>query len=72
MAHASDEPIYITKNGEGDIAVLSIEALERRDEMIRLKAHLDAVEEGRLEGTQGISVEEARKRLMEKYKNAGL
>ena len=72
MAHASDEPIYITRNGEGDLAVLSIEALERRDEMIRLKAHLDAVEEGRLEGTQGISVEEARKRLMEKYKNAGL
>ena len=72
MAHASDEPIYITKNGEGDIAVLSIEALERRDEMISLKAHLDADEEGRLEGTQGISVEEARKRLMEKYKNAGL
>ena len=26
MAHASDEPIYITKNGEDDIADLSIEA----------------------------------------------
>ena len=72
MAHESDEPIYITKNGEGDIAVLSIEALERRDEMIRLKAHLDAVEEGRLAGTQGISVDEARNKLMEKYRNAGI
>ncbi len=40
----------------------------KRDEMIRLKAHLDLVEEGRLAGTQGISVEEARKRLMETYK----
>ncbi len=72
MAHESDEPIYITKNGEGDLAVLSIEALERRDEMIRLKSRLDAVEEGRIEGSQGITVEEARRRLMEKYKNAGL
>ncbi|MBR1565938.1 MAG: type II toxin-antitoxin system Phd/YefM family antitoxin [Oscillospiraceae bacterium] len=72
MAHASDEPIYITQNGEGDLAVLSIEALERRDELIRLKTHLDLVEEGRLAGSEGISVEEARSRLLEKYKNAGL
>ncbi len=72
MAHASDEPIYITRNGEGDLAVLSIEALERRDEMIRLKAHLDLVEEGRLAGTPGYSVDEVRNKLMEKYKNAGL
>ena len=72
LAHDTQEPIYITKNGEGDIAVLSIEALDRRDEMIRLKAHLDLVEEARLAGTQGISVEEARQKLMEKYKNAGL
>ena len=72
MAHSSDEPIYITKNGEGDIAVLSIEALERRDEMIRLKTHLDLVEEGRIAGNAGISVEEARNRLMEKYRNAGI
>ena len=72
MAHSSDEPIYITKNGEGDIAVLSIEALDRRDELIRLKARLDAVEDARLAGTQGISVDEARERLMEKYRDAGL
>lgn len=61
MAHVSDEPIYITKNGEGDIAVLIIEALERRDDIILLKSRLNTVEEGLLEGSQGISVEEARK-----------
>jgi prevent-host-death family protein len=26
LAHQTDEPIYITKNGEGDIVVISIEA----------------------------------------------
>ena len=26
MAHQNDEPIYITKNGEGDIVVMSIES----------------------------------------------
>ena len=33
---------------------------ELNNEMLRLKAHLDLVEEGRLAGTPGISVEEAR------------
>ena len=28
LAHEEDEPIYITKNGEGDIVVMSIEALK--------------------------------------------
>ena len=42
---------------------------ELNNEMLRLKAHLDLVEEGRLAGTPGISVEEARNRLMEKYRS---
>ena len=28
LAHAEAEPIYITKNGEGDLVVMSIEAFE--------------------------------------------
>lgn len=28
-AHADPEPIYVTKNGTGDLAVLSVEAYER-------------------------------------------
>ena len=31
LAHETDEPIYITKNGEGDIVVMSIEAFEKRE-----------------------------------------
>ncbi len=33
LAHTEDEPIYITRNGEGDIVVMSIEAFERREEL---------------------------------------
>lgn len=29
FCHQYDEPVYITKNGKGDLAVLSIEAYER-------------------------------------------
>ena len=30
LAHEEAEPIYITKNGEGDLVVMSIEAFEQR------------------------------------------
>ncbi len=45
LAHEKQEPIYITKNGEGDIVVMSIDAFEKREELIRLKAKLDAAEQ---------------------------
>ncbi|MDD4311040.1 MAG: type II toxin-antitoxin system Phd/YefM family antitoxin, partial [Eubacteriales bacterium] len=32
LAHEEEEPIYITKNGEGDLVVMSIDAFERREE----------------------------------------
>lgn len=69
LAHEGQEPIYITKNGEGDLVVMSIDAFEKREEMIRLKAMLDAAEHSRLSGAT-ISIEDARKRLAEMYKNA--
>lgn len=70
LAHEKQEPIYITKNGEGDLVVMSIEAFEKREELIRLKAKLDAAEQGRLSGESALSISEARKKLAEKYRNA--
>lgn len=55
--------IYFTKNGEGDLVVMSIEAFERREEILRLRAKLAAAEQARLSGQSGISVEESRRRL---------
>ena len=52
LAHEEGEPIYITKNGEGDIVVMSIEAFERREEIYKLKAKLAAAEELRSPGTR--------------------
>ena len=69
LAHEKEEPIYITKNGEGDLVVMSISAFEKREELIRLKAKLDAAEESRLSGELTVSIGEARRRLMEKYNN---
>ena len=67
LAHEKQEPIYITKNGEGDLVIMSIDAFERRAELIRLKAQLDAAEQSRLSGEPTVSIDEARKRLAKKY-----
>lgn len=39
FCHQNNEPVYITKNGEGDLAVMSIETYERlvgRSELYKL------------------------------------
>jgi len=69
LAHEMREPIYITKNGEGDLVVMSVEAFERREEIIRLKAVLDAAERSRLAGEETVSIDEAIKRLAQRYAN---
>ena len=60
---AHDEPIYITKNGEGDLVVMSIEAFEQREEALKLRAKLEAAEAARLSGAPTYTLEESRKRL---------
>ena len=63
LAHQEDAPIYITKNGEGDLVVMSIDAFERREEVLKLRARLAAAEQSRLSGLPTVSMEESRKRL---------
>ena len=52
------EPVYLTKNGEGDLVMMDIEAFTRREKMLRLREELLAVEEERLRGNSGHSVSE--------------
>lgn len=67
LAHKEEAPIYITKNGEGDLVVMSIDAFERREEVLKLRAKLAAAEQARLSGEPGFSLEESRGRLEEIY-----
>lgn len=69
MAHQEAEPIYITKNGEGDLVVMSIEAFEQREETLKLRAKLEAAEQARLSGAPVYTLEESRKRLEEIYQH---
>ena len=68
MVKETAEPIYITKNGEGDMVVLSIEAYERREEMLRLRERLLYSEEERLSGARTYSEEEVLQMLKDNPK----
>ena len=57
LAKTTQEPIYITKNGEGDLVVMSIEAYERREQLLELRASILKAEERRLSGVKGKSLE---------------
>ncbi len=52
------EPVYLTKNGEGDLVVMDITAFARRESMLRLRETLVAVEEDRLAGKEGFSIDD--------------
>jgi prevent-host-death family protein len=72
MARDTEEPIYITKNGEGDLVVMNIDAFERREQLIQLKMNLRLAEQSKRAGEQTYSVEEVRQELKEIYGNADL
>ena len=67
LAHEIEEPIYITRNGEGDIVVMSIEAFEKREQLLKLRSKIAMAEQSRLSGETTISLDEARRLLEEKY-----
>jgi len=66
LAKKTKEPIYITKNGEGDLVVMSIEAFEKREQMLDLRLKILQAEQERINGAETITVTEARKRLRER------
>jgi prevent-host-death family protein len=69
LAHKEQEPIYITKNGEGDLVVMSIDAFDRREELHRLRARLEAAEASRLAGVPTYTLEEVFDGLEEIYRD---
>ena len=46
---------------------MSIDAYERREEVLKLRAKLEAVEQARLSGQNTLSIDESRQRLEDIY-----
>ncbi|MDU4695390.1 MULTISPECIES: type II toxin-antitoxin system prevent-host-death family antitoxin [Paenibacillus] len=58
LCKSSGEPVYLTKNGEGDLVVMDIEAFTRREKMLKLREELLAVQEDRMAGRTGVTLDE--------------
>mgnify|MGYP003097550672 CR=1 FL=1 len=52
------EPIFLTKNGEGDLVVMDIETYARREQMLQPREELLAVAEDKIAGRTGSSIDE--------------
>ena len=66
LAKATQEPIYITRNGEGDGVFMNIDAFEKREQMLKLREKVLQAEQERLNKEETLSVSEARKKLKER------
>ena len=64
------EQVFLTKNGEGDLVVMSIEAYKFREEMLDLREKLLSAEANRLAGAKTYTIAEVSERLRELIDNA--
>ncbi|MGN0470649.1 MAG: type II toxin-antitoxin system Phd/YefM family antitoxin [Acutalibacteraceae bacterium] len=59
------QPVFLTKNGEGDLVVMSMETYSYREEMLDLREKLLEAEAQRVSGTKTYSLEEVNQQLEE-------
>jgi prevent-host-death family protein len=63
LCKESGEPVYLTKNGEGDLVVMDIASFERLGKMYSLREKLFEIEDDRLQGKSGYSIDEASEKI---------
>ena len=70
LCRKTAEPVFLTKNGEGDLVVMDLETYNRREKMLKLREELLAVEEDRVRGSKGYSIEEVAARMRSAIREA--
>ena len=65
LCKAKQQPVFLTKNGEGDLVVMSIETYLFREEMLDLREKLLSAETNRLSGAKTYTLAEVSERLRE-------
>ena len=65
LCKRTGEPVYLTKNGSGDLVVMNVEAFSRRESMLILRETLLRSEEYRIAGKSGHSIEETAQLMLE-------
>ena len=63
IAKETQEPVFITVNGEGDGVYMDMHAYERREQLLDMRARILFAEEERISGVRTMSVSETREAL---------
>jgi prevent-host-death family protein len=63
LCKEKQSPVFLTKNGEGDLVVMSIETYQFREEMLDLREKLLSAEANRLGGAKTYTAAEVSERL---------
>jgi len=71
LCKESGDPVYLTKNGEGDLVVMDIVAFERRAKELKLAEQLWGIRTTRLAGAKGHTIAEVRDVLQKTINDAG-
>ena len=58
LCRNTQAPVYLTKNGEGDLVIMDLESFTRREKMLQLRETHLSVEEDRIMGRKGCTVDE--------------
>lgn len=67
ICHKQNEPIFITKNGYGDLVIMSIETYERQLALVDVYKKLAKAESQIAQGMPLLDGEEVFKKLRDKY-----
>ena len=70
LCKKTGEPVYLTKNGEGDLVVMDIEAFNAREASLNLREKLLEIEEERKNGSPDIPASEVSRMMREAIKEA--
>ena len=70
LCRRTSEPVFLTKNGEGDLVVMDMETYNRKEKMLKLREKLISAEMGWLNGNKGYTVDEVATMMREAVKEA--
>ncbi len=58
LCRKTQEPIFLTENGEMDLVIMDIETFKRKEKMLDLREQLLSVEEERISGSKQYTIDE--------------
>ena len=70
ICHKQDQPVYLTRNGEGDLVVMSIDHYERLKAQVELFEKLAVAEGQAAAGKKGITHAQMMKKLRQRRHGA--